>query len=102
VRVEADHETAHSKQLADAIVKFLAALCSNAYEPTLRIEDTESTAADTSPPGLPRRTADAYKEVRPERSAGTQRVLSCPAEVAKDDVDAAVAKQPPDCYDGKS
>jgi len=38
-RVEAGHETAHSEQLNDAVVKILDALRSNGYEPTLRIED---------------------------------------------------------------
>jgi len=40
-RVDAGHETAHSEQLNNEVVKILDALRSNGYEPTLRIEDIQ-------------------------------------------------------------
>ena len=49
-RVDAGHETAHSEQLNDAVVKILDALRSNGYEPTLRIENIEYHGGGGPPP----------------------------------------------------
>jgi len=58
-RVEAGHEAAPLEQVRDEVNKILDTLRSNGYEPTCASRTSHAATAGHSPPGPPKKTADA-------------------------------------------